>query len=360
MSTPQLGVNISAGRMAAAQAAMDHMRGADSALEAKNQEKTRRVHQQMARMPWNPGSIVSLHAFPLTCSNILLNELRLAAAPLCNDDRFPVITLPTGRRLGYTHHVISRYAINMVPNDAGEIEPSSILPLDLALSFLSQYHNIPQGGVFCYEGSEAPHLLGKDTPCVVQADRSGQTQGTILPFIEAVTHIHRQQVEYYMNWKGEADEAANGTDEKRRNIIGRSNVVKMVRMLRAWGELGEDPAWMKSPAKRSSAEPVICKSCGTEAKSGALKCTNGTCTYVFDPFAAFKDLVIDLQSPGAGLALRRLDQKHVWQLINWKRFTKEEAEEAGYKFKGKDVPTTANSADEELPTDPNAQSGSTT
>lgn len=326
---------IPGSRMAAAQAAMDHMRGADSPVEAKNQEKIKRLEQQMVKMPWSSASFVSLHAFGLTNSNPLTHELRIAPAPLAMDERFAKITLTSGRKLGYTHHVFSRWVRNLVPNDAGEIEPSAILPIDLALDFMGQYFSTRPGGIFCYEGADSPESLAPDTIVYVEADRTARTRGLELPLMAGIEYTHDQQVKHYLGWKNDADEAWNSTDSKKRDVIGRSNVVKMTRMLRAWGELSEDPPWLKTPVKRVNAEPVICKSCGTESKPGALKCTNGTCTYVFHPFKAFSDLVIDLRTPGAGLALRRLQDNQVKQLVRWGRFTKEDAIEAGYKFHGK-------------------------
>jgi hypothetical protein len=327
---------ISADRMQAAQLAMDHMRGADSAIEAKNQEKIRRLDQQMAKMPWRPASFVSLHAFLLTSSSQLTNELRISPAPLATDERFPHIVLPSGRKLGYTQHVFSTYSRNLVPNDAGEIEAYAVLPIDVALGFMGQYYSTRPGGIFCYEGTEAPERMPLDTLVYVDADRSSQTRGVSMPLMQAIEFAHDIQVKHYLREKGEADEAWNGTDAKKRDVIGRSNVIKMTRMLRAWGELSEDPAWLKSPIKRSTSEPVVCKSCGHESKPGALVCVNGKCTYVFHPFKAFSELVIDLNREGAGLALRRLQPNQVNQLIRWGRFTQEEAEAVGYKFgKGK-------------------------
>jgi len=344
---------ITAGRMAAVQPVLDQMRAADSAFEAKNQAKLQRLYQQMARIPWQQASIVSLHPFTLTNSNPLTNELRLGPAPLSNDDRFAKIVLRNGRKLGYTHHVFTTWARDLVPNDAGEVEPAAILPIDLALDFMGQYYHTDPGGIFCYEGTTAPELLSEDAVLYVQADRTGRTRGGSKPLHEGLEFIHDKQVAHYMKWKNDADEAWNGTDDKKRNIIGRSNVVKMVRMLRSWGELTEDPAWVKAPIKRSSGESVTCKSCGAESKPGALKCTNGSCTYVFHPFKAFSDLVIDLNTPGAGLALRRLAPNQVMQLVRWKRFTREEAEEAGYRFPKKG----AGAEGDETEPDPNAAEG---
>lgn len=332
MATIPMAAQISPGRMAAGDVALAHMRSADSAFDAKNQEKLKRLYVQMAKMPWSPASIVSLHAYPLHSQNPLLNELRLMAAPLATDERFPKIALKSGRKLGYTHHVFPNWGRNLVPNDAGEIEPSAILPIDLALDFVAQYVGTNPGGVFCYEGTAAPELCPPETLAYVQGDRSGKTRGLSMPFLDAVEYVHDLQIKHYSWWYGEANEAWNGTDDAKRNIIGRSNVIKMVGMLRAWGELAIDPPWLKSPLKRAASTPTICKSCGAESKPGALKCTNGSCTYVFHPFKAFADLVIDLDTPGAGLALRRLQTAQVEQLIRWKRFTREEVEAAGYRF----------------------------
>lgn len=315
----------------AAQFALDSMHPGDSAIDAKNQENVKQLYEQMSKMPWQPASFVNFHAFPLHFSNPLANELRLAAAPLASDERFPKVVLKSGRKLGYTHHVFNVFARNLVPNDAGQVDARAILPIDLALDFIGQDSGLNRGGVVCYEGATSPDFTDPKTPAYVRGDRSGLTRGLSMPLADALEYAHDLQVKHYLEWHEKAEEAASGTETTRKNVIHRSNVLKMARMLRAWGELSTDPVYMKVPAK-SSAEPVFCKSCGTESKPGALKCTNGSCTYVFHPFKAFNALVIDLQTPGAGLALRRLPVTQVNQLINWKRFSKAEAEAAGYQF----------------------------
>jgi hypothetical protein len=331
MATAPVAPSISSGRMESAQAALDDARRADSAIEAKNQEKVRRLYDQMQKMPWKPASVISLHAFPLHYANPLANELRLPAAPLGDDDRFPHIVLENGRKLGYTHQVFPMWGRNLIPNDAGEIEPTAVLPIDLALDLILQHSTSPIGGILCYEGVEPPTEV-LDREAYYKGDRTGRTRGASLPMTQAIEHVHSIQVEHYLWWHGQAEEAWNGTDEKKRVIISRSNVIPMTKMLRSWGVLSSDPPWLKAPAKRKVSPPVTCRSCGTESKPGALKCTNGSCTYVFHPFKAFADLVIDLGTPGAGLALRRLPENQVAQLIRYGRFTKEDAEAAGYRF----------------------------
>lgn len=341
--------SFSADRMGILEMGLEHMNPGHSVIDAKNQESVKQLYEQMAKMPWQPASFVSFHAFQLYFSNPLANELRLAAAPLATDERFSKVVLRSGRKLGYTHHVFSMFARNQVPNDAGQVDVRAILPIDLALDFIGQDSGMNRGGVVCYEGSDAPEVtLGNapNTIAYVRGDRTGATRGLSMSLVDALEYVHELQLKHYLEWHEKAEEAASGTEATRRNVIHRSNVLKMARMLRAWGELSADPVYMKAPTK-SSAEPVFCKSCGKESAPGAMKCTNGSCTYVFHPFLAFKDDVIDLDTPGAGLALRRLAPPQVRQLINWKKFTQEEAVEAGYR-----KPITGKASEADTDTEP--------
>lgn len=358
MASPAI-PQISPGRWGAATEALTHMH-ADSQIEQRNQQKIRELYTQMKGMPWKPASVVSLHPWTQHAQGPHFNNLVLNAAPMPEDIQFPKIELDSGRKIGYTQHVFTTWGRNLRPNDAGEIEPSAILPIDLALDFIAQHQNSQKsGGLLCFEGVIPIHEM-PDVQAFVKADPVGGSRGETLPLKEALEFVHDIQVKHYLHLYEVAEEAWADTDRRKHHAIT-PNVRKATRLLRAWGVLHADPAWLKVSLKHTvNAGPVICKSCGTEAKPGALKCTNGTCTYVFSPFRAFKELVIDLRTPGAGLALRRLEPKQVNQLCFARIFTREEAEAAGYRFPKKgeklpDVPDGDAETDEEANSDGSAQ-----
>lgn len=311
---------------------LDHLT-ADSAQDRKNQEAAKQLYRNMANIPWRAASIISLHPWHLNASGVLFNELRLPPAGL------PSITVTSGRKIGYSHHVFANWVKNARPNDAGALEFNPVLPIDLALDFIAQHQNFQrQGGLLAYESISTPEVLDPKEPCFIVAMPTGGRPPT-LPFVEALEAAHEQQVKFYLKMHSSAEEAWAKPDKRGLHIIT-PNVRRATRLLREWGYLQQDPEWMKKTARPgpNAPVPIICRACKTESNPGAVKCT--ACNEVFKPYYAFSNLIIDLQTPGARLALRRLSVEERTALIKEKVFTLDAVEEClGYAVDAVDEET---------------------
>jgi hypothetical protein len=302
-----------------------------SRSEAKELRGIAHIHSRMRSTRWDPITLISFHPWPLHASGYVHHDLRIPPAPLPSDETAPRIQTLDGRDLTYAIYAFTDYKVDGIPNESGDRTFEEMLPLSQALDYVYQHNNSMRnnvGGMFCYVGVEPPnHSLGKEAYV--------PTQNAYLPencarmtVKEAIERVHADQLAYYMKQLDEAndifaDEAKSWRKGQRRSEIT-PNMRKIVTMCRAWGVIATDPEWFTAKRTGKDARPPReCPSCGFEAKPKAVRCTNGTCSYVFDAFEAFEKYVIGLDTPGAGLAFRRLTEAQIKHLIKGGMFTRE-------------------------------------
>ena len=88
----------------------------------------------------------------------------------------------------------------------------------------------------------------------------------------------------------------------------------MAKLLKVWGVIAILPPWVTQVNTAGAKAPETCPMCQAEAKPSALRCMNMNCTHIFHPYDAFKRHLIDLDTPGAVLALRRLSKEQLVEL----------------------------------------------
>jgi len=319
-----------------------------SRSEAKELRGIAHIHQRMRSTRWDPITLVNFHPWPLHASGYIHHDLRIEPAPLPNteeilgtDGKFHIpqsVLTENGRKLNYATYAFTTYKVDGVPNESGDRTFEEILPLYQALDYVYQHNNSMRnqvGGLFCYVG-----VLPLDQSLEGEAYIPNQNayQPDTCPRMrvkDAIEQAHAAQIAYYVTQLDQAEqtyanEAKSWRQGQRRSEIT-PNMRKIVTVLRAWGVISTDPEWFTAKRTGKDAKPPReCPGCGMEAKPKAVRCTNGTCTYVFDPYEAFVQYVIGLDTPGAKLAFLRLPPDQVRDLLKSKVFTEEALASAGW------------------------------
>jgi len=272
---------------------------------------------------WDPASVVSLHPFRVYTTGVLLRELTLPGVPLDDAGWEKARKIKVGGfEVPYVQHIFTRWEPIILEqvhgfegNFQGSISRKAILPITLANDVVHQNNNpSTRGGVVAYKGDHPPFL-------------NPDTQGKERDQLE---QAFAQQIAFYTRLFEEAESAFSNPNTKL-NLWREMQYNRWAtRYLRKLGIVPQDPKWLVKTVQAGGQTPQHCISCGAESKPGALRCTNGQCTYVFKPYEAFDSFVIGLDTPGASLAYRRLDADQVAKLIKAGRFTFDQLEAAGF------------------------------
>lgn len=283
--------------------------------QRKDMQAVREVHDTMRAMPWQKASLVSLHLWPLHAQGYLHHDLRINAAPVTTDDRLPKLETKNGRKLSFVQHVFPSYIVATKPTESGDQTAYPIMPLDFALDFIRQHQSgqRDEGGLFCYVGTQTPFENWDAAAYIPQQTVTNSADLTSITVREALEQAHSRQLEFYLRMFSQAQDSHSASDKRERRNIS-ANQRKIAQVLRAWGVIQQDPPWLVVQ-KIDGAPPRECPVCGKEASSPkALLCRNGSCTHIFEPFQAYQDGHIDLDTPGATLALRRLTKDQLKEL----------------------------------------------
>jgi len=311
-----------------------------SPSQAKELRGIAGVHNRMRSMRWDPITLVNFHPWPLHATGYVHHDLRISPAPPLADESVPFLTTKNGRKLTYSLHSFTDYCVDGVPNLSGDRTYEEILPLARAIDYIYQHNNSMRnqvGGLFCYVGVQPPYKSLTAEAYIPTQNAFDASTCPRMTVEAAIEQAHAHQVAYYVKVMEQADdifsdEAKSWRKGQRRSEID-ATARKIVPLLRAWGVIEKDPEWYTKKNTGPSAKPPReCPSCGSEAKPRAVRCTNGTCTYIFDPFEAFEQYVIGLDTPGAALAFRRLNKGQIGQLLKVGVFTKEGLASAGYEI----------------------------
>jgi hypothetical protein len=295
-----------------------------SPTRAKELSGIARLRMRMRNTRWDQITLVNLHPWSLCATGAIHTDMRInAALPPTNEESIRLAT-SEGRKLSYASHLFTDYKIVNVPNESGDQTYEEVLPVSLALDYMYQHNNSMRnrvGGLFCYSGTLPPYQLlddGADVKAWLPGD-FGQSPDTVtsIGLQEAIDGAHRAQLAYYSQRMDAIDVIyANELRGKRpgqsRSEIG-PNDRKMCEMLKFWGVIQKWPGWY-TPKNMAAQPPRECPQCGHEAKASAMKCTNGQCTHIFEPYEAYKAMLIDVDTPGAKLALRRLTKDQLVEL----------------------------------------------
>lgn len=275
------------------------------------------VHERMRRMKWNQASLVSLHPWAQFASGYLQHDLKLPGAPALEDTSAPRIRTMAGRDVMYVQHVYTHYLTPTRPTESGDHTATELLPIELACDFISQHSGMnEEGGFFCYESSEPAFQIidsGQDIALIPSQTISNVADVPRLTIREAFETCHERQIQAYMKRVEKATSAWDAADKLARKGIS-SNDRKAGKLLHAWGILEKLPPWALVTRDIRSAPLQGCPLCSHEAQPSAVKCTNGNCSHIFDPFKAFQDGLIDFDTPGAITALRRLSKTQLEEL----------------------------------------------
>lgn len=281
------------------------------------------LHEEMNERGFAEASVINLHPFPVYTSGPILRELALERVPL--DDQgwknAKKITI-LGHEIPYTQHVFTRWepiileqVVGIQGDFLGQVSKKAIMPIALAEDVVKQNNGREtRGGVICYKGNHPPLF-------------NSNTRAAELKLLE---EAHQFQLNYYTAKFEEAEAAFSNANSKLNRWKEFTYNRHATRYLRKLGIITQDPKWLIKTQSVGAPAPQICVSCGAESKPGAIRCTNGSCTYVFNPYEAFHKFVIDLDTPGAVLALRRLTEDEIVNLAHAGRFTLEQLEEIGY------------------------------
>lgn len=302
------------------------------------------LHAEMSDRGFQEASVINLHPFPVYTSGPILRELVIERVPLDDQGwkRAKKISL-LGHEVPYTQHVFTRWepiileqVVGIEGDFMGSVSRKAILPFTLAEDVVKQNNGREtRGGVICYKGNHPPLV-------------NPSTREEELKLLE---EAHQYQLNYYTAKFEEAEAAFSNSNSKLNRWKEFTYNRYATRYLRKMGIVAQDPKWLIKTQSVGAPAPQICVSCGAESKPGAIRCTNGSCTYVFNPFEAFNKYVIDLETPGAILALRRLNEEEIVKLAHAGRFTLEQLEEVGYAKKAEKKPNAKGKQGQEENTD---------
>lgn len=293
----------------ASEQGMPVMHAPQGAVETERQNIYLEAWRDLSDRGWQAASVVNLHPFQLYPTGVLYKELKIQGVPRVRDawDAAPKLTLSNGVKLPYFKHVFNMPDITIAPRVQGsELSPEvnsgihTTLPRHFAADILQQ-NNTPytRGGVFAYEGDHEPFTNPK----------------TVDVEMERCEKAHANAITYYNQLLQEANNFHASGNSILIRELGKSKYHRWaVTYLRLLGQLSKDPVWFNEEVKSGPAVSKECKSCGQEVKAGALRCTNGSCTYIFEPYLAYKEGVFDETSPGGVLALRRCTKEQLEEL----------------------------------------------
>lgn len=295
-------------------------------LEEMRLNKYRAKWAELLENGWKTATVINLAPWQLYCSGVLapVRELRIGNVPrdqeMWNNAR--KLQLASGAEIPFVKHVfelpevtILEQVIGFEGSYTGSTDVQVTQPIQFARD-VEQQNNTPvrRGGIFFYYGSHDP-LTNKDT---VDKERA------------LLEQAHAELILYCNRLLDEGNSAhAENNKEKLREIQKYHRWG--VRYLRLLGLLPEDPKWVHQVVKVGKPITQHCDQCGAEVSSDAVICIK--CNRVLKPFEAFTHYVIDLESPGARLALKRMSSEEIAQLVEMDLFSFEDLQALNVEVK---------------------------
>ncbi len=298
-----------------------------SPLERARFDLYRTTWDDLAERGWNPATLINLHPFTLYGNGVLLRELRIPGVARDPEQwkKVKKLKLRSGIEVPYVKYVFRDPAVTVLeqvqgPENAsvGQNSAKVTLPKAFVEDIFQQNNNPePRGGVWGYLGDHDP----------LSDPKSDEYDKEFSRFETA----HAQQIMFYQMLVDRADRAYAENNKYKMSEITDYNRWA-ARYLRNMGLLSADPKWLNVQIKVGPAVTQHCV-CGAEVSSQAVICKE--CNHVLLPFRAFDEHVIDLESNGARLVLRRMSVEEIARLVEAERFTVAELEAVGFESKGK-------------------------
>lgn len=192
--------------------------------------------------------------------------------------------------------------------------PIDYVPRQMAEEFQREYSS-PEGpiGIMIFDGTIEQFLIAKEKDEDI-ARQFAATQDSAVDWMVA------KYTEANNAWNTPNHQLAANISQVHRDCATR---------LKHMGRMPEnvDPEWMDLRALTQTASKA-CPVCQTVPKARAIVCTTGSCNYVFDVAAAFKERLIDEYSP----LLERLTRKQV-EALNLSAFVAETSDELEARLK---------------------------
>lgn len=297
-------------------------------LEEMRLNKYKAKWVELVESGWKTASVINLAPWQLYCSGVLapVRELKIACVPREQEswDKAPKLKLANGAEIPFVKHsfltpevTILEQVIGYEGSYTGSTDVQVTQPIQFARDVYQQ-NNTPvvRGGIFFYYGAHDP-LSEKDT---AEKERN------------LLEEAHAQLIMYCNRLLDEGNSAyAENNKEKIREIQKYHRWG--VRYLRLLGLLPDDPKWLHQVVKVGKPVTQHCDQCGAEVSSDAVVCVK--CNRVLKPFEAFKNYVIDLETPGARLVLKRMSSEQIAELVEGDFFTMEELEALSVDMKEK-------------------------
>lgn len=290
-------------------------------IERTRVAEYRQMQMEALDKGWLPATIINLHPFSTTVSGVLLHELRIPGISL--EDKFwdasLKLRLSNGLEVPYTQHVIAQPEFTVLEAVAGTeydavgtIKNRTWWPIELANDVVEQNNRFPQkGGMFAYKGDHLP-MMGSgehvdsvnvfNVPIVCYCNECVQ---------KMADKAYADAIKYYTDQFNEAEEHILSGDPKRAKGIKKMHRWT-TRYMRKVGVLQADPIWLKEILSAGTQAPSKCGRCGNQSLAAALFCTN--CNNILKPYEAYKKGEIELDTPGAVTALRKLTKEQLIEL----------------------------------------------
>lgn len=286
-----------------------------SAMDQARLSQLRSMQIDAIQRQWKPASVINLHPFAVSAQGVLLHEPKIPGVLLADEfwDASLKLKLSNGMEIPFQQHMIANpeftvgeYVVGSETDATGIMGNKTWWPIELARDIVDQQNRMERrGGVFAYEGSHlpmtgsSPHLerfnneFGIELTCYCNACVQKQADEAYNSAISFYTAMFEYAQENMMS--------GDAKDKKRVKYMHRWCTEYLIKV----GVLKQRPPWILEIGKfvaESTEKPLICD-CGATALPKAYFC--GRCNRIVRPFEAYRDGKIELDTPGATVALRQ-------------------------------------------------------
>lgn len=273
---------------------------------------------------YKPASLINLQPFVVTAQGVLLHEPKIPGVSLVDEfwDASLKLKLSNGLEIPFQQHVIANPEFTVGSYTVGgELDASEMMgsetwwPISLAQDIVEQQNRMEQrGGVFAYEGNHLP-MMG-----TIPHIESGQNQFGVVLTCHCNACVQKKADEAYdiaikfhttmFNYAQDNMTSGESKDKKRVKPMHKWCTEYLLKV----GVLKQRPSWLLEVGKfvaESTEKPLLCD-CGTTALPKAYFC--GRCNRIVRPFEAYRDGKIELDTPGAEVALRQCSKDQLIEL----------------------------------------------
>lgn len=295
-----------------------------SAMDHARQAQLRKMQIDAITRGYQPASLINLHPFVVTAQGVLLHEPKIPGVSLVDEfwESALKLKLSSGLEIPFQQHVIANPEFSVGSYTVGgELDASEVIgsetwwPINLAQDIVEQQNRMEQrGGVFAYEGSHAP-MTGNSVHVESGVNQFGVVMNCYCNKCvqKKADDAYDKAISFYTTMFQYAQD--NMTS-------GESKDKKRVKKMHSWcteyllkvGVLKQRPSWLLEIGKfvaESTEKPLICD-CGTTALPKAYFC--GRCNRIVRPFEAYRDGKVELDTPGATVALRQCSKAQLEEL----------------------------------------------